>query len=161
MSKEIVACRRIVSGRKVRSELARFCDRDAGPFGAVGVAGRDQDHAWDAMEATGVYWKPVWRVLCHDFSLVLANASPIRNAPGRKERRQRRGLNRRPSRPRPIRASFVAPQPIQDLRDLTRTRRGLTREIVRHTQRIQATLEEHQAGLGHFRHPGRDAAGAS
>jgi len=39
-------------------------------------------------------------VLRHDFSLVLANASPIRNAPGRKERRQRRGLNRRPSRPR-------------------------------------------------------------
>ena len=41
-----------------------------------------------------------------------------------------------------IRASFVPPQPIQDLRDLTRTRRELTREIVRHTQRIQATLEE-------------------
>ncbi len=41
-----------------------------------------------------------------------------------------------------IRASFVPPQPIQELRDLTRTRRELTREIVRHTQRIQATLEE-------------------
>ena len=41
-----------------------------------------------------------------------------------------------------IRASFVPPQPIQELRDLTRTRRELTREIVRHTQRIQAALEE-------------------
>ena len=37
-----------------------------------------------------------------------------------------------------IRASFVPPQPIQELRDLTRTRKELTREIVRHTQRIRA-----------------------
>ena len=41
-----------------------------------------------------------------------------------------------------ISASFAPPQPIQELPDLTRTRRELTREIVRHTQRIQATLEE-------------------
>jgi len=41
-----------------------------------------------------------------------------------------------------IRASFVPPQPIQELRDLTRTRKELTREIVRHTQRIHAVLEE-------------------
>jgi hypothetical protein len=41
-----------------------------------------------------------------------------------------------------VRASFVPPQPIQELRDLTRTRRELTREIVRHKQRIQAVLEE-------------------
>src|SRR5208337_3130099 len=55
-----------------------------------------------------------------------------------------------------IRASFVPPQPIQDLRDLTRTRRGLTREIVRHTQRISGDAGggQPQAGLGHFRHPG-------
>src|SRR5262245_7339736 len=41
-----------------------------------------------------------------------------------------------------IRASFVPPQPIQELRDLTRTRKQLTREIVQHTQRVQAVLEE-------------------
>src|SRR5262249_21505510 len=41
-----------------------------------------------------------------------------------------------------IRPSFVPPQPIQELRDLTRTRKQLTREIVQHTQRIQAVLEE-------------------
>jgi transposase len=40
-----------------------------------------------------------------------------------------------------IRASFVPPQPIQELRDLTRTRKELTREIVCHTQRIQSVLE--------------------
>jgi transposase len=82
------------------------------------------------------------QVLCHDFNLILANASHIRNVPGRKSDANdatwiadllAHGL---------IRASFVPPQAIQDVRDLTRTRRELTREIVRHTQRIQATLEE-------------------
>jgi len=37
-----------------------------------------------ALEATGVYWKPVWHLLEGDFELVLANAQHIRNVPGRK-----------------------------------------------------------------------------
>ena len=37
-----------------------------------------------AMEATGVYWKPVWHLLEGDFELILANAQHIRNVPGRK-----------------------------------------------------------------------------
>ena len=37
-----------------------------------------------AMEATGVYWKPVWHILEGRFELVLANAQHIRNVPGRK-----------------------------------------------------------------------------
>jgi transposase len=139
--KEIVACRRIVSGRKVRSELGRFATTTQGLLALSSwLAEAKVTHV--AMEATGVYWKPVWHVLCHDFRLVLANASHIRNVPGRKSDANdatwiadllAHGL---------IRASFVPPQPIQELRDLTRTRRELTREIVRHTQRIQATLEE-------------------
>ena len=139
--KEIVACRRIVSGRKVRSELARFATTTQGLLAlSAWLAEARITHV--AMEATGVYWKPVWHVLCHDFTLVLANASHIRNVPGRKSDANdatwiadllAHGL---------IRASFVPPQPIQDLRDLIRTRRALTREIVRHTQRVQATLEE-------------------
>ena len=139
--KEIVACRRIVSGRKARSELARFPTTTQGLVAlSAWLAEARVTHV--AMEATGVYWKPVWHVLCHDFELVLANAAHIRNVPGRKSDANdatwiadllAHGL---------IRASFVPPQPIQELRDLTRTRRELTREIVRHTQRIQATLEE-------------------
>jgi transposase len=139
--KEIVACRRIVSGRKVQSELARFATTTQGLLAlSAWLAEAKVTHV--AMEATGVYWKPVWHVLCHDFRLVLANASHIRNVPGRKSDANdatwiadllAHGL---------IRSSFVPPQPIQELRDLTRTRRELTREIVRHTQRIQATLEE-------------------
>jgi len=90
-----------------------------------------------AMEATGVYWKPVWHVLEGRFTLILANAMHIRNMPGRKSDMNdatwiadllAHGL---------IRSSFVPPTPIADLRDLTRTRKQLVREITRHTQRIQ------------------------
>jgi transposase len=75
------------------------------------------------MEATGVYWKPVWHILEGRFELVLANAAHIKGVPGRKSDVNDAtwiadllayGL---------IRASFVPPQPIHDLRDLTRTRR--------------------------------------
>jgi transposase len=95
-----------------------------------------------AMESTGVYWKPVWHVLEGRFELVLANAMYIRNIPGRKSDVKdavwiadllAHGL---------LRGSFVPPEKIQDLRDLTRTRKQLTREITRHTQRIQKTLED-------------------
>jgi transposase len=94
------------------------------------------------MEATGVYWRPVWHVLEDAVTLVLANAMHIRNIPGRKNDKNDAtwiadllacGL---------IRSSFVPPAPIQDLRDLTRTRKQLVREMARHTQRIQKTLED-------------------
>lgn len=77
-----------------------------------------------AMEATGVYWKPVWHLLEGRVELVLANAQHIRNVPGRKTDVNdamwiadllAHGL---------IRSSFVPPVPIQELRDLTRTRKA-------------------------------------
>jgi transposase len=95
-----------------------------------------------AMESTGVYWKPVWHVLEGMFELVLANALHIRNIPGRKSDVNdatwiadllAHGL---------IRGSFVPPAPIQDLRDLTRSRKQLVREVGQHTQRIQKVLED-------------------
>jgi len=101
-----------------------------------------------AMEATGVYWKPVWHLLEGDFELVLANAQHIRNVPGRKTdvndatwiaELLAHGL---------IRSSFVPPQPIQELRDLTRTRKQLVREIAQHATRIQKVLEDANLKLG-------------
>jgi transposase len=95
-----------------------------------------------AMEATGVYWKPVWHMLEGAFELLLANPAHIRNVPGRKSDVNdatwiadllAHGL---------IRASLVPPGPIQELRDLTRTRKQLTREIAQHKQRIQKVLED-------------------
>lgn len=95
-----------------------------------------------AMEATGIYWKPVWHLLEGRFELVLANAQHIRNVPGRKTDVNdatwiadllAHGL---------IRSSFVPPAPIQELRDLTRTRKQLVREIAQHSLCIQKVLED-------------------
>lgn len=95
-----------------------------------------------AMESTGVYWKPVWHVLEGRFELVLANAMLVRNIPGRKSDVKdaqwisdllAHGL---------LRGSFVPPERVQELRDLTRTRKQLVREIARHTLRLQKTLED-------------------
>jgi transposase len=94
------------------------------------------------MEATGVYWKPVWHVLEGAFELILANAAQVRNLPGRKTDVNdamwladllAHGL---------IRGSFVPPTVNQDIRVLTRTRKQLVRERVSHVQRIQKVLED-------------------
>jgi transposase len=101
-----------------------------------------------AMEATGVYWKPIWHMLEERFELILANAQHIKNVPGRKTDVNdaawiadllAHGL---------IRSSFVPPAPIQELRDLTRTRKQLVREISQHSLRIQKTLEDANLKLG-------------
>ena len=102
-----------------------------------------------AMEATGVYWKPVWHILDGQFTLVLANALHVRHVPGRKSDRTdaawiadllAHGL---------IRSSVVPPAEIQALRDLTRTRKQLVGEVARHTLRIQKTLEDANLKLTH------------
>ena len=101
-----------------------------------------------AMEATGVYWKPVWHVLEGSFELVLANAMHIKNVPGRKTDVNdatwiadllAHGL---------IRGSFVPPAPVQDLRALTRTRKQLVRERASHVQRVDKILQDANLKLG-------------
>lgn len=94
------------------------------------------------LESTGVYWKPVWHVLSSSVELVLGNAKYLRNVPGRKSDVAdaawladllAHGL---------VRGSFVPPEPIAELRELTRTRKQLVREQARHVQRIQKVLED-------------------
>lgn len=96
-----------------------------------------------AMEATGVYWRPVWQVLAaEDRTLVLANATHVKNVPGRKtdvadavwlSDLLAHGL---------IRPSFVPDAGTRAMRDLLRTRKQLVREQASHVQRIQKTLED-------------------
>ena len=142
-SRCVSACVRIAEGRKATSEHREFATTTAGLLAlASWLTEAGCTHV--AMEATGVYWKPVWHILEDESSLtlLLANAQHIRNVPGRKSDRKdaawiadllAHGL---------IRDSFVPPAPIQELRDLTRTRKQLIREIGRHTQRLQKTLED-------------------
>jgi transposase len=97
-----------------------------------------------AMEATGVYWRPVWYVLeaMTEVELLLVNPRHVKNLPGRKTdvadvawlaQLLECGL---------LRGSFVPPREVARLRDLTRYRTKLTQERVRETQRIHKLLED-------------------
>ena len=137
----VTACARIATGATVTYEHRTVSTTTRGLLELVEwLTAHGCTHV--AMEATGVYWKPVWHVLEEHFTLVLANAMHIRNVPGRKSDTNdarwiadllAHGL---------IRGSFIPPASIQALRDLTRTRRQLGREVARHIQRVQKTLED-------------------
>jgi transposase len=130
----VVGCVRLASGTTVTYEHRTFSTITRGPLElAEWLMAQGCTHA--ALEATGVYWKPVWHILEGHVTLILANAMHIRNIPGRKSDKNDAtwiadllalGL---------IRSSFVPPAPIQELRDLTRTRKQLVRETSRHTLR--------------------------
>lgn len=93
------------------------------------------------MEATGSYWKSVWRALEGQFELMLANPVQIRNLPGRKSDVKDANWMADLHAHGLIRGSFVLPAEMDALRELTRTRKQLVREISRHTQRIQKILD--------------------
>ena len=100
-----------------------------------------------AMEATGVYWRPVWAILEGHFDLLLVNPYHVKALPGRKTDAKdcewladllQHGL---------VRSSFVPPTQIQDLRDLTRYRVELTQAQSRVANRIQKVLEQSNVKL--------------
>jgi len=138
---EVVACARVAADGPVQQVVRRFETTTVGLMALCAwLESYGVTHV--VMEATGVYWKPVWHVLEGTFELVLANAAHVRNVPGRKSdvndatwlaELLAHGL---------VRGSFVPPTPIQEMRDLTRTRKQLVREVGQHTQRIQKTLED-------------------
>ena len=137
----VVGCLRGWDRGQVQHEVRRFATTTAGLL-ELGDWLRQAGCSQVAMEATGVYWKPVWHIFAGEFELLLANPAHIRNVPGRRSDVNdatwiadllAHGL---------IRASMVPPGPIQELRDLTRTRKQLMREIVQHKQRIQKVLED-------------------
>jgi transposase len=94
------------------------------------------------MESTGAYWKPVDYLLEDDVECWLLNARHLRNVPGRKTdiadaawicQLVEHGL---------VRPSFVPPQPIRELRDLTRYRKTIIHERTREVQRLEKVLED-------------------
>ena len=95
-----------------------------------------------AMEATGVYWQPVWHILEDDFELTLCNARHVKNVPGRKTdvsdaqwlcQLMEAGL---------LRGSFVPPKPQRQLRTLTRYRKTQIAERQREANRLHKALED-------------------
>src|SRR5260370_41730957 len=138
----IGACVRLGAGRKVTRECRTF-DTTTDGLRALLAWLEECRCSHVAMEATGVYWMPVWKILSEgDFTLIVANAAHIKQVPGRKTDINDAmwiadllacGL---------IKASFVPEEDIQELRALMRTRKQLVREQTRHVQRLQKTLEE-------------------
>jgi transposase len=113
---------------------------------ALWLAGFQVTHI--ALEATGVYWKPVWNALEHDFQLLLVNPQHLKSIPGKKtdfkdgERiadLQQHGL---------LRGSLVPTREMRELRDLTRMRARLAQERSSVINRIEKTLEDPNLKLG-------------
>jgi transposase len=95
-----------------------------------------------AMEATGVYWKPIYYALEDDFELLLVNAQHVKNVPGRKTDTSDAQWLCQLLECGLLRPSFVPPKPIRTLRDLTRYRKALIRERASEANRLQKTLED-------------------
>lgn len=101
-----------------------------------------------AMEATGVFWKPVWHILEPAATLLLVNPRDLKRVPGRKTdvidaawiaQLLQCGL---------LRGSFVPPRPVRELRDLTRARAILEQQAAAVANRIHKVLEDANLKLG-------------
>lgn len=138
----VVACVRHMADGTVKREVRTFKTMTTDLLAlSEWLASEGCTHV--AMEATGVYWKPVWHILSDgDFALTLANAAHVKAVPGRKTDVNdatwladllAHGL---------IRGSFVPDAATQEQRGLLRTRKQLVRERTSHVQRLQRTLED-------------------
>ncbi len=94
------------------------------------------------MEATGVFWKPVWAILEDEFELVLVNARHVKQVPGRKTDVSDAAWLCQLAEAGLLRASFVPPKPIRALRNLTRYRKTQIQERQREANRLHKALED-------------------
>ena len=143
----VVVCLRRLDGGHLLKEVRTFgtMTRDLLAL-ADWLAAEGVTHV--AMESTGVYWKPIFNILGGQVEVLLVNAQHIKQVPGRKTdvkdcewiaQLLQHGL---------LRASFVPPQPIRELRELTRQRTQLVGEKSAVANRLQKVLEDANIKLG-------------
>lgn len=145
--KSITACVLWTEGRTVRKKIERF---------ETYHRGLERLKAWlhehritdVCMEATGEYWKPVYEMLEDSFTVVVANAQHVRNVPGRKTDPEDASWLARLLRHGLLRASYVPPRPIRQLRDQTRQRRKTVQLQSKIENRTQKILEASGVKLG-------------
>ena len=138
----VVACVRLMSGSRATRECRTFDTTTEGLLSLLDwlVSCRCE---LVAMEATGVYWMPVWKILSDGhFTLIVANAAHIKAVPGRKTDVNDATWIADLAAFGLLKASFVPDEGLHELRTLMRTRKQLVREQSRHIQRIQKTLTE-------------------
>jgi transposase len=139
---QVTACVRVPGeGRSREQHVAEFPTTVAGLltlldwFSAFGVT-------QVVMEATGVYWKPVWAVLEDAFECLLVNARHVKQVPGRKTDVKDAEWLCQLAEAGLLRASFVPPKPIRALRNLTRYRKTQIQERAREANRLHKALED-------------------
>jgi transposase len=139
---QVTACVRVPTGGGSREQhVAEFPTTVAGLltlsdwFSAFGVT-------QVVMEATGVYWKPVWAVLEDSFECLLVNARHVKQVPGRKTDVKDAEWLCQLAEAGLLRASFVPPKPIRALRNLTRYRKTQIQERAREANRLHKALED-------------------
>jgi transposase len=138
----VMACVRLPGeGRRRVEHVAEF---ETTTQGLLALRDWLEAHSVDkvAMEATGVYWKPVWAVLEERFECLLVNARHVKQVPGRKTdvkdaqwlcQLLEAGL---------LRASLVPPKPVRTLRNLTRYRKAQIRERQREMNRLHKVMQD-------------------
>ncbi len=140
--KTVSACVSMCQAEGVRQQQMRVFGTFTRDLLALADWLKEQGVTHVAMEATGVYWRPVWAVLEGQFEQMLVNPQHIKAVPGRKTDAKdcewiadllQHGL---------LKGSFVPPTPIQDLRDLTRYRAELRQSQNRVANRVQKFLEQ-------------------
>jgi transposase len=148
-----------VAGLDVHRDSVVACFRRRGPKGGVvrekerfttTTAGLQVLDAWlaerqvqlVAMEATGVYWKPVLYALEHRFTVWLCNARHVKKVPGRKTDLSDAEWLADVAAHGMVRPSFVPPPPIRELRELTRYRKTQIDARVAEIQRLEKVLQD-------------------
>ena len=139
---QVTACVRVPGrGRERAQEIAEFLTTVRGLLSL-----RDWLKAHRvtqvAMEATGVYWKPVWAILEDEFDCLLVNARHVKQVPGRKTDVSDAAWLCQLLEAGLLRRSFVPPKPIRALRNLTRYRKAQIGERQREANRLHKILED-------------------
>ena len=147
------------AGLDVHKKTVVVCIRHFGPDGQVNSEVRtfgtvtkeilamadwldEQAVSHVAMESTGVYWKPVFNLLEGRFEVLLVNAHHIKQVPGRKTDVRDAEWIAQLLQYGLLKAGFIPPPPIRELRDLTRQRAQLIRERASVANRIHKVLED-------------------
>ena len=137
----VVACLLLTApSGKVNRQVRTFATTTAGLLALAEWLG-SQGVTHVAMESTGIYWRPVFNILEARFQVILVNAQHMKAVPGHKTDVKdsewiaellRHGL---------LKASFIPPKPIRDLRDLVRSRKTLVQHRAQTINRVQKVLE--------------------
>src|SRR6266567_647545 len=139
---EVAVCVRTPGPRGgVHTEKARFSTTTGGLAMLAGWLA-ERAVTLTAMEATGVYWKPVYYALEDRFEVWLCNAHHVKNVPGRKTDMSDAEWLADVAAHGMVRPSFVPPLPIRELRELTRYRKTQIDARVAEIQRLEKVLQD-------------------